>query len=326
VFLADALEYEIRHSLPPASTLGQQSLTTIELSYNDNSYLTSGCWSCRLAVRGWIWDQVGEKVSEMHTWDPRDYECHSAAQESWARDCLGRLRLRGDEQILDIGCGDGRVSADLAELVPAGAVLAIDASPEMIAHACEKHLTVEGANLDFAVADATDLACEDRFDLVVSFNCLHWVRDQAAMLAGVVRALVPGGRTFLHFAGQGNVAGMVSVVGEVAARDAWRPALADLPFPWCFPDADSYRALVEAAGLVPERVELLERQMAHQDATALAGWLRTTWLPYLDRLPADRREAFVDDVVGAYVAVRPTDEQGLVWVDAVRLEVEARRA
>ena len=261
----------------------------------------------------------------MHTWDPRDYERHSAAQESWARDCLTRLRLRGDERILDIGCGDGRVSVELAALVPAGQVLAVDASHEMIGHAREKHLGAECCNLAFAVADATDLACEDRFDLVVSFNCLHWVRDQTAVLGGAARALVPGGRTFLHFAGRGNVAGMISVVTEVAARDAWRPAFAEFAFPWCFPDASSYRDLVQAAGLEPVRVELLERQMAHEGAAALAGWLRTTWLPYLDRLPAARGEAFVDEVVAAYLAARPADDQGRVWIDAVRLEVEAQR-
>jgi trans-aconitate 2-methyltransferase len=115
----------------------------------------------------------------MHTWDPCDYERHSVAQESWVRDCLARLRLRGDERILDLGCGDGRVSFNLAALVPVGEVLAVDASPEMIAHAREKHLGAARANLDFAVADATGLANEERFDLVVSFTCLHCVHDQA---------------------------------------------------------------------------------------------------------------------------------------------------
>jgi len=173
-----------------------------------------------------------------------------------------------------------------------------------LAHARKKHLGGEGATLDFAVVDATSLAYEDRFDLVVSFNCLHWVRDQAAMLAGVARSLAPGGRTFQHFAGQGNVAGMVSVVEKVAACDAWRSAFTSLSFPWCFPDSDSYRRLVREAGLVPERVEVISRQMAHEGASALAGWLRTTWLPYLDRLPEGRREVFVDEIVAAYLVVR----------------------
>lgn len=261
----------------------------------------------------------------MHTWDPCDYERHSAAQESWARDCLARLPLRGDERILDIGCGDGRITAALAALTSSGMVLGVDASPQMIAHAREKHLGDPRANLDFAVADAARLAFSEQFDLVVSFTCLHWVSDQPAVLAGIARALAPGGRTFLHFAGRGNVAGMRAVIEDVCARRAWRAAFADFSFPWCFPEAVSYRRLVEEAGLVPMRVELLRTQMLHEGVPALAGWLRTTWLPYLDRLPHERRDAFVDDVVTAYLTVRPADDLGRIWIDAVRLETEAYR-
>ena len=264
-------------------------------------------------------------MAGLHTWDPQDYERHSAAQERWARDCLTRLGLRGDERVLDIGCGDGRVSAELAARLPAGSLLAVDTSPQMIAHACETHLSDSAPNLSFAVADATRLDFVERFDLVVSFNCLHWVHDQPAVLAGIGHALLPGGRFFLHFGGHGNVDGMPAVVEEVSARGAWRAAFADLAFPWCFPEAASYRRLVEDAGLVPDRVELLSTQMPHEGVAALAGWLRTTWLPYLDRLPAQRRTAFVGEVVEAYLAVRPADEQGRISIDAVRLEAEGHR-
>jgi trans-aconitate methyltransferase len=273
-------------------------------------------------------------VAGLHTWNPSDYARHSASQESWARDCMARLALRGNERVLDIGCGDGRVSADLAALVPHGGVLAVDASREMIAHARARHLgdgagrrdgRANAGHLDFAVADAVHLPYTAQFDLVVSFNCLHWVHDQPAVLAGVARALVPGGRMFLHFGGQGNVAGMLAVVREVSERPAWRAAFTNFAFPWCFPEPTSYHRLVEEAGLVPERVELLCAQMSHAGAAALAGWLRTTWLPYLHRLPEKRRGTFVDEVVDAYLAVRASDEQGRIWVDAVRLEAEARR-
>ena len=260
----------------------------------------------------------------MHTWDPHDYERHSAAQASWARDCLARLRLRGDERVLDIGCGDGRISAELAALASSGTVLGVDSSPEMIAYARERHPSALRANLDFAVADARSLTFAAQFDLIVSFNCLHWVLDQPAVLDGISRALTPGGRMFLQFAGRGNVARARAVVENVCAGRAWRAAFADFAFPWCFPDAASYRGLVQGAGLVPERVELLSRQTPHEGVPALAGWLRTTWLPYLDRLPEERRETFVDEVVTAYLMVHPADELGRIWVDAVRLEAEAR--
>jgi len=228
--------------------------------------------------------------------------------------------------VLDLGCGDGRISAELADTVFLGAVLGVDASPRMIDYARAKHLGGRPANLDFAVADATHLAFSAQFDLVVSFNCLHWIPDQLAVLAGITRALKPGGRMFLHFAGKGNVAGMQAVVEEVSARSAWRANFTDFTFSWCHPDAASYRRLIEEVGLVPERVGLYGTIMLHGGAPALAGWLRTTWLPYLDRLPEDRREVFIDEVVAAYLTMRPCDEQGRIWVDAVRLEAEGHRA
>ena len=261
----------------------------------------------------------------MQTWDPSDYERHSAVQESWARDCIARLRLGGTERILDIGCGDGRVSAELAARVPAGSVLAVDASAEMVAYAREKHLNGTSGNLAFAVVDATRLTCGHMFDLVVSFSCLHWVQDQAAVLHGIARALADDGRMFLHFGGCGNVAGFLSVVNEVTARGVWRAAFVDFGVPWCFPEAAAFRDLVEDAGLRPDRVELLSRQMPYEDAAALTGFVRTIWFPYLDCLPDELRGAFIDEVVVAYLERHPADQHGRVWVDAVRIEAEGRR-
>lgn len=258
-------------------------------------------------------------------WDAKDYEEHSATQLAWARDCVERLAWRGDERVLDLGCGDGRITAELAERLPKGSVLGADASAAMIAHARSRRLGGPATNLSFAEADAARLTFPAEFDLVVSFNCLHWVLDQGAVLAGIARCLAPGGRLFLHFGGRGNVAGMRAVVERLVEEDTWCAAFAGMAFPWCFPSAAEYRSIMEEAGLRPTRVELLKTQMSHQGSAALAGWVRTTWLPYLERLPAGRREEFVYAVVQEYLALRPADERGVIAVDAVRLEAEGLR-
>jgi len=259
------------------------------------------------------------------SWDAQDYEEHSTTQVAWARECLERLAPRGDERILDLGCGDGRITAELAERLSQGNVVGVDSSAAMVAHARRKRLGGSDKNLIFVEADAANLTFSAEFNLVVSFNCLHWARDQGVVLAGIARSLAPEGRVFLHFGGHGNVAAMRAVVEQVIEGDAWRTAFAGFAFPWCFPQDGEYRLLMEDAGLRPTRVELLSAQMSHQGSAALAGWLRTTWLPYLERLPAARRAAFVDEVVREYLLLRPADERGMIAVDAVRLEAEGRR-
>ena len=109
-------------------------------------------------------------------WDGRDYERHSAQQRSWGGDLIAELALRGDERVLDLGCGDGTLTARLAGLVPNGSVLGIDAAPEMLAAAQEKC----GPNMRVTVGDIQALDFADAFDLVFSNAALHWVPDHAA--------------------------------------------------------------------------------------------------------------------------------------------------
>lgn len=106
--------------------------------------------------------------------------------------------MRGDEQVLDLGCGDGKLSARIAAMPPRGTVLGVDASADMVAFARQQFGPAAWPNLDFEVADARALAFGSRFDLVVSFNTLHWVPQQAGAPRGVHRALKRQGRVHLR--------------------------------------------------------------------------------------------------------------------------------
>ena len=133
------------------------------------------------------------EASEEHGWDPACYERSSSAQFGWAMDIISGLKLDGGERVLDIGCGDGKVTARLASLVPDGEAVGIDLSRDMIAHARERHSRENHSNLLFEVRDALQLDYREEFDLVVSFACLHWIRDHSTVLKGILRALKPGG-------------------------------------------------------------------------------------------------------------------------------------
>jgi trans-aconitate methyltransferase len=260
----------------------------------------------------------------MVRWDPKDYHCSSAAQASWAAELIAKLGLRGDERLLDIGSGDGKVTAEMARLLPQGAVVGVDNSEDMVAFAAE-HYGGGAPNLSFILADARDLRFRDEFDVVFSNATLHWVRDHRPVLVGIRRSLRPGGRALLQMAGRGNAAALVEVLDGMLAAPRWAPCFADFSFPYGFHGAEEYRGWLLEAGLEPVRVELFDRDMAQEGAEGLAGWVRTTWMPYTQRVPEDDREAFIAEAVERYAAACPADGEGRLHVAMVRLEVEAAR-
>lgn len=257
----------------------------------------------------------------MYRWDPEDYARHSAGQEKWALELIPKLRLKGDERVLDIGCGDGKVTAAIADAVPSGAVLGIDSSPEMVAHA-QKSFGGDLRNLAFLCIDALDMEFAGEFDVVFSNAALHWVRDHRPLLAKIGHALRPSGRILLQMGGRGNAAVMVDVVNRVIREDLWRPFFEGFSFPWAFYGPEEYRCLMEAAGLVPRRVEIMPKTMLHKDREGLAGWVRTTWIPYSLMVPDHLRERFVEEVVSAYEREHGRDAEGRLAVSMARLEVE----
>lgn len=261
----------------------------------------------------------------MYTWDPEEYEKSSSQQFKWARELLAGLDLAGTERMLDIGCGDGKVTAVIASRLPAGSVLGIDTSSDMIRHARSRCPPELHPNLSFEVADARDLHCNAQFDVVFSNAALHWVVDHRPLLAGISRALRPAGKVLLQMGGKGNAAETVAAVERVMATDPWRGYFDRFQFPYGFHDPPDYRQWLLDAGLEPVRVELIEKDMVHQGEAGFGGWVRTTWLPYTQRVPESLREAFIGQVVSEYVRAFPVDSQGLVHVRMVRLEVEARK-
>src|SRR5262249_10200630 len=150
-----------------------------------------------------------------------DYFRESTLQQTMADEQLARLRLQGSERILDVGCGDGKITAQIAGRVPDGSVLGVDPSPDMIAFAAQHFGPPASVNLRFEVADARSLTYREEFDLVVSFNALHWVPEQAAALRSIHAALKPGGRAQLRFVPNGSRECLEDVIEETRTDARW---------------------------------------------------------------------------------------------------------
>ncbi|HVO18455.1 MAG TPA: methyltransferase domain-containing protein [Anaeromyxobacter sp.] len=253
-------------------------------------------------------------------WDAADYHAHSSAQTAWAREVHGRLELAGDEAVLDLGCGDGHLTAELSERLPAGRVVGLDADPDMIAFA---RRTFVGANLSFVQGDVRTFALAEPVDRVVSTACLHWVAEHAAVLRRCRAHLPPGGRILLQMGGRGNCAGILEACAEVAARPRWASHLHGFSSPWHFHGPEEYRRWLPPAGFRLVRAELLDRPMVHDGRAGFQGWMRTTWMPVLHRLPEEGRADFLEEVSDRYLEAHRPDAQGRTRVAMVRLEVEA---
>jgi trans-aconitate methyltransferase len=265
------------------------------------------------------------KLTDAYNWNAADYARHSAAQRIWARELVDKLILRGDEDVLDLGCGSGDVTAELTRAVPRGSVVGIDSSADMIALAVSNFPADKYPNLSFRQLDARNLDYQNHFDVVFSNAVLHWIHDHRPVLDGIGRSLRPGGKTLIQMGGRGNAAGVVAIMDIVIKEDSWNSHFQEFTFPYAFYGPGEYLSWLRAAGFEAERVELIPKDMVHGGPEGLAGWIRTTWLPYVSRIPAEHREAFIDEVVIRYLHTVPLDEDGRSHVQMIRLEVEARK-
>ncbi|MGD0819255.1 MAG: methyltransferase domain-containing protein [Desulfomonilia bacterium] len=255
-------------------------------------------------------------------WNAEDYAKNSSAQLQWAQELISKLFLQGCESVLDIGCGDGKISAQLALAAKNGNVLGIDLSEDMIRLASEQFPSAKYPNLSFLRMDATGIRLSERFDVAFSNAALHWVKNHIAVLRGVHACLKSGGKILFQMGGRGNATEVFGAIEKVLRHPRWRRYYKDFTPPYHFYGPEEYEAWLLESGFRSVRVELVPKDMQH-GAEGFKGWLRTTWFPYTDRLPVELRDAFLAEVVETYTAVNPFDALGHTHVKMVRLEVEA---
>ena len=260
-------------------------------------------------------------------WNAGGYAANSAVQLSWARELIARLALRGDEQVLDVGCGDGKITAEISRTLPRGSATGTDVAPEMIAFANMTFPRAVFPNLKYLVADARHLdvvgSAGDRFDLISSNAALHWVDDHSAFFRGAASLLKTGGRLAVFSGGLGNAWDVFLALRPEMRSPRWREYFRHLTRPYFFYPAAAYETWLPQAGFRLERLELVPKETWYDGADVLATWQRVTWLPYVQRVPDAFREEFIAAVTRRYLAGHPADEQGRVHVRMMRLEIAA---
>ena len=257
------------------------------------------------------------------TWNAADYHQSSPAQQVWAQELIAKLRLSGNERVLDIGCGDGKVTAAIAACVPQGSVTGIDSSPEMCGFAREHFPHTIHKNLTIVQMDASRLEFFQEFDVVFSNAALHWIFDHKPVLSGIARSLCPGGRLLVQMGGKGNAAQVFDALTILLKMPRWAGYYDGFSFTYGFFGPEEYRQWLVDAGFEPVRVELIPKDMVYPDREAFAGWIRTTWLPWMARLPDGEQPVFIQALIDEYLSMYPADADGMVHIGMVRLEAEA---
>jgi len=259
----------------------------------------------------------------VYKWDAQDYNQNSSEQYKWAQELINKLNLIGNENILDIGCGDGKITSELAKKVLSGSVLGIDNSKEMIALAKRLFPQNKFKNVCFQLGLAEQLDFTEQFDVIFSNAALHWVKDHQPILNGISRALKKDGKILLQMGGKDNAANIIDVLDKLTKSEKWKKYFTNFSFPYGFHSDKEYEKWVKNCGLKLNRIELIPKDMVHKGQEGLAAWIRTTWLPYTERVALNLRNEFIEEIVSNYVHENPTDSEGLIHIKMIRLEVEA---
>jgi trans-aconitate methyltransferase len=258
-------------------------------------------------------ERANAPMTTANAWNAGEYDSRHSYVWTLAADLVELLAARAGERIVDLGCGTGHLTAQIAER---GAdVMGIDASAEMVEQARENY-----PQLDFRVGDARTFSVDGPVDAVFSNATLHWVKDAAAAAGRIALALRPGGRFVAEFGGAGNVREVSRAIASgLAAVGA--PAFEEIS-PWFYPSIAQYSAILEAAGLEMTFATLFERPTVIE--AGLRGWVEMYGWAFLDAVAAAKRGEFLDRVEEAGRAALFREGK---WVaDYRRLRVVARRS
>ncbi len=242
------------------------------------------------------------------TWNAETYARNARFVSDLGAPLLEMLAPAAGQRILDLGCGDGALTEKIA--ASGAEVVGLDASASQVEAA-------QGRGLEAHVGDATKLGFSNEFDAVFSNAAMHWMKPPEAVVAGIARALKPGGRLVAEFGGAGNVARIETALMQALQRRGFDAAAAN---PWYFPGTEAYAALLAGQGFKVDSIALIPRPTPL--AAGLAGWLETFSEPFTGLLEPDRRAEFLAEVTEI---VRPElcDAEGNWGADYVRLRLAA---
>jgi trans-aconitate 2-methyltransferase len=245
----------------------------------------------------------------MTEWDAPEYDRLSGLQQAMAKEVLALLNLKGTERVLDVGCGNGKVTSQIAARVHQGSVVGVDSSADMIAFASSHFGPLVHPNLRFEVADARHLPFKQEFDLVVSFNALHWIPQQHEALRSILAALKPDGLAQLRLVPAGKRKSLENIIEETRLSSKWARYFKEFHDPYLHLTPEQYGALAERNGFRVRHTRIEDKAWDFRSRAAFLAFGSVTFVEWTQFLPEADRLAFIADVLDRYGMV-VTDEPG----------------
>jgi trans-aconitate methyltransferase len=255
-------------------------------------------------------------------WNSAEYHRLSQPQVSWGKKVLARLNLRGNEVLLDAGCGTGRLTSDLLQALPRGRVVALDISQNMLRSARQYLQPQFGKQIWVVAADLQDLPFSAAFDGIVSTAAFHWVLDHDRLFRGLYSALRPGGWLQAQCGGGANLARLRERMNALAVAPEFAPFLSDFPEPWLYQNAEGAAATLQRAGFVDVQTSLEPAPTKIEDRRHFTEFVKTVIVrAHLERIPdPSLREQYV-----ARLADQAAFDDPPFLLDYWRLNLSARK-
>jgi trans-aconitate 2-methyltransferase len=253
-------------------------------------------------------------------WNGDDYARNSSVQFTHAERLLRNVILYGNEKILDIGCGDGKITAFLATSVPNGYVIGIDPSVAMLASA-EKNSRI---NLKFFKGSAEDFSFSEQFDHIFAIHVMHWIKEQERALKNIYSHLKPNGQA--HFILAPSKEGLPFFRALQKTVEHWLEDFEGFVNPQQVFDMESYRKLLVDVGFHIEGIHYVYHKSIHENKEKLKLWIKQ-WLPHGKYLSNEKQDLFLDELIGNYlmeIGLSPDTVNSVEWGEYV-LFVEASK-
>lgn len=251
-------------------------------------------------------------------WNAAAYHRVSGPQVSWGRKVLSRIHLKGNETLLDAGCGTGRLTEDLLQALPKGRVVGVDLSRNML-QAAREHLAGYGTQVMFLAADLSDLPFHQAFDGIFSTAAFHWVLDHDKLFRSLHRSLKPGGWLIAQCGGGPNLARVRDRARNLIRTSAYSEFLGNFCEPWEFADAETTAARLRSAGFENIETSTESAPTTFDNPEEFSEFIRNVvFHRQLERIPDEgARKAFIGELT-----IQAMDDDPPLTLDYWRLNLQ----